>query len=225
MCVRLPRSACADHHQPGQFNGADSKRNAASVWNSKSKVLRFINICRVYGITTLDSVRANTFVSQLKGLAVEKVRTPVIGGHSGPTIVPLFSQVAKEFGVSLTKEETEALTHRVQYGGDEVVKAKDGGGSATLSMAYAAREFIRPFMASLNSQSECETLTCFVYDADKFSESYGYFAAPVRFSTNARPTIMDVPEMTEYERDLLTLGMPELKQNVHKGIEFAKRQK
>ncbi len=30
-----------------------------------------------------------------------------------------------------------ALTHRIQFGGDEVVKAKDGLGSATLSMAFA----------------------------------------------------------------------------------------
>lgn len=30
---------------------------------------------------------------------------------------------------------------RIQFGGDEVVKAKNGGGSATLSMAYAGAEF------------------------------------------------------------------------------------
>lgn len=35
----------------------------------------------------------------------------------------------------------EALTNRIQYGGDEVVKAKDGAGSATLSMAYAGAVF------------------------------------------------------------------------------------
>jgi malate dehydrogenase len=32
-------------------------------------------------------------------------------------------------------EEIEALTKRIQLGGDEDVKAKDGTGSATLSMA------------------------------------------------------------------------------------------
>jgi malate dehydrogenase len=30
---------------------------------------------------------------------------------------------------------------RIQFGGDEVVKAKNGAGSATLSMAYAGAEF------------------------------------------------------------------------------------
>ena len=32
----------------------------------------------------------------------------------------------------------KALTERIQDAGTEVVKAKDGAGSATLSMAYAA---------------------------------------------------------------------------------------
>jgi malate/lactate dehydrogenase len=30
----------------------------------------------------------------------------------------------------------------VQFGGDEVVKAKDGAGSATLSMAYAGYRYV-----------------------------------------------------------------------------------
>jgi hypothetical protein len=33
------------------------------------------------------------------------------------------------------KEKRDALVNRIQFGGDEVVKAKDGAGSATLSMA------------------------------------------------------------------------------------------
>ena len=38
----------------------------------------------------------------------------------------------------------------VQYGGDEVVKAKDGAGSATLSMAYAGFRLV--MWRSLSSQ-------------------------------------------------------------------------
>lgn len=37
-------------------------------------------------------------------------------------------------GANFTEEDIKALTHRIQFGGDEVVKAKDGAGSATLSM-------------------------------------------------------------------------------------------
>jgi len=44
-------------------------------------------------VTTLDVVRSNTFVAELKGLDVNKTNVPVIGGHSGVTILPLLSQV------------------------------------------------------------------------------------------------------------------------------------
>jgi len=33
-----------------------------------------------------------------------------------------------------TEQDIAALSQRIQFGGDEVVKAKDGAGSATLSM-------------------------------------------------------------------------------------------
>ena len=39
--------------------------------------------------------------------------------------------------------------HRVQFGGDEVVKAKNGAGSATLSMAYAGYRFADYVISSL----------------------------------------------------------------------------
>ena len=49
--------------------------------------------CRIFGVTTLDVVRANTFVAEAKGLKVTDVQVPVIGGHSGVTILPVLSQV------------------------------------------------------------------------------------------------------------------------------------
>lgn len=44
------------------------------------------------------------------------------------------------------------MTKRVQFGGDEVVKAKDGAGSATLSMAYAGAEFATKVLKALNGE-------------------------------------------------------------------------
>ena len=45
-------------------------------------------------MTTLDVVRANTFVAEAKGVDVSTVSVPVIGGHAGITILPLLSQVS-----------------------------------------------------------------------------------------------------------------------------------
>lgn len=47
---------------------------------------------RLFGVTTLDVVRAETFVQDITGEKdPAKTVIPVIGGHSGETIVPLFS--------------------------------------------------------------------------------------------------------------------------------------
>ena len=47
---------------------------------------------RLFGVTTLDVVRAETFVQEHTGARdPSKTVIPVIGGHSGETIVPLFS--------------------------------------------------------------------------------------------------------------------------------------
>ena len=93
---------------------------------------------KLFGVTTLDVIRAETFVAELKGVDVSSVHVPVIGGHSGTTILPLLSQVE---GVEFTDEEVSSLTTRIQNAGTEVVEAKAGGGSATLSMGQAAARF------------------------------------------------------------------------------------
>merc|ERR1712151_193687 len=104
---------------------------------------------RLFGVTTLDVCRARTFVSEAKGLDPVKTKVPVIGGHAGTPIVPLLSQT--EPAVSgFSDAERDALTHRIMFGGDEVVKAKAGGGSATLSMAYTGAQFADRVMAGSN---------------------------------------------------------------------------
>lgn len=57
--------------------------------------------CRIFGVTTLDVVRSNTFIAEAKGFDVSKTNVPVIGGHSGVTILPLLSQVSKRSSASL----------------------------------------------------------------------------------------------------------------------------
>ena len=92
---------------------------------------------KVCGVTTLDVCRANTFVGANQGVDPSTLDVPVIGGHAGITILPLLSQT----GLTFSDADREALTKRIQFGGDEVVQAKAGAGSATLSMAYAGYIF------------------------------------------------------------------------------------
>lgn len=57
---------------------------------------------KLFGVTTLDVIRSETFVAELKGKNPSEVHVPVIGGHSGVTILPLLSQVD---GVEFTEQE------------------------------------------------------------------------------------------------------------------------
>ncbi|CAN1221648.1 Malate dehydrogenase 1, mitochondrial [Linum grandiflorum] len=47
----------------------------------------------LFGVTTLDVVRATTFYAANANVPVAGVNIPVVGGHAGVTIIPLFSQV------------------------------------------------------------------------------------------------------------------------------------
>jgi malate dehydrogenase len=82
---------------------------------------------KLFGVTTLDIVRASRFISQVKGTDPANEEVTVIGGHSGVTIVPLLSQSNHP---DISGEVRDKLVNRIQFGGDEVVKAKDGAGSA-----------------------------------------------------------------------------------------------
>ena len=66
---------------------------------------------KLFGVTTLDVVRAETFVQDITG-AKDPAETviPVIGGHSGETIVPLFSQAKPK--VDIPGDKLEELTKR-----------------------------------------------------------------------------------------------------------------
>ena len=113
----------------------------------------------------LDVVRANTFVAENQGKDVRDVKVDVIGGHAGTTIIPLLSQVP---GTNFSDADIEALTQRIMFGGDEVVKAKDGAGSATLSMAYAGAHFTSQLLKALDGQTgiqECAFAESSVTDA------------------------------------------------------------
>eukprot|EP00590_Aulacoseira_subarctica_P001265 CAMPEP_0172434036 /NCGR_PEP_ID=MMETSP1064-20121228/70418_1 /TAXON_ID=202472 /ORGANISM="Aulacoseira subarctica , Strain CCAP 1002/5" /LENGTH=387 /DNA_ID=CAMNT_0013182233 /DNA_START=302 /DNA_END=1462 /DNA_ORIENTATION=+ len=132
---------------------------------------------KVIGVTTLDIVRARTFLAESQGWDPKDVNVPVVGGHAGITILPLFSQVS---GVKLSDEELEAITVRTQFGGDEVVKAKAGTGSATLSMAYAGFLFGENVLKAL--RGEDNIVQC-AYVESTLTEAK-FFASPCKFGKN-----------------------------------------
>jgi len=182
---------------------------------------------RLFGVTTLDVVRAETFVQEITGEKdPAKTVIPVIGGHSGETIVPLFSQAKP--AVNIPEDKLDALVNRVQFGGDEVVKAKDGAGSATLSMAYAGFRFAEKIIRAVKGEKGIVEPT-FVYlpgvpGGDSISKEVGvdYFSIPVELGpSGAEKAINPLASINAYEKKLLAACIEGLKGNIVKGVEFA----
>jgi len=172
---------------------------------------------RIFGVTTLDIVRANTFVAECKGLDASKVNVPVIGGHSGVTIVPLLSQAVPS--VSFPEEQRAKLTERIQNAGTEVVEAKDGAGSATLSMAFAGARFTNSLLEGLNG-TEGKVECSFVRSDETEAK---YFSTPILLGRNGIEKNLGIGKVSQFELELIDVALPELKKNIEKGEAFAAR--
>ena len=72
------------------------------------------NPARLFGVTTLDVCRANTFISEIVGTPAENVSVPVVGGHAGKTILPLLSQCSHNILGELDDAKLVELTTRIQ---------------------------------------------------------------------------------------------------------------
>jgi malate dehydrogenase len=173
------------------------------------------NPAKLCGVTTLDVCRANTFVGTHMGKDPKDVDVTVIGGHAGITILPLFSQVE---GGNFTDEELETITVRTQFGGDEVVQAKAGAGSATLSMAYAGYIFAENVLKA--QRGEKNVIQCAFVQSDITDAPF--FASPCRFGPNGVEEIMGYGTLTPYEQAWFDKMIPDLKKQIQKGVDFVK---
>jgi len=172
---------------------------------------------RLFGVTTLDVVRASRFLGEIKNADPKDVNVTVVGGHSGVTIVPLLSQTSQ--GTDVKGEQYKALVHRIQFGGDEVVQAKAGTGSATLSMGYAGARFANSLIRALNGESGIIEPT-FVKSPLYQSEGVEYFASNVELGTEGVKKILPLGELSAEEQELLKAALAELPKNIKKGEQF-----
>merc|ERR1712050_64723 len=70
---------------------------------------------KIIGITTLDVVRANKFVGEIAGKNPNYINVPVIGGHAGTTIMPVFSQ--DKVSATIDQEKIPDLDKHAQNAG------------------------------------------------------------------------------------------------------------
>ena len=180
---------------------------------------------KLLGVTTLDVVRARAFVAEAAGASPEGFRVPVVGGHAGVTILPLISQAATACGrrvsPGLSEEKIAALTARIQDAGTEVVTAKAGKGSATLSMAYAAFEFAKSCLRAMGGERgvvECAYVECL----DSPVSGAPFFARPVVLGTQGVEEYLPLGPLSASEKQGLGKLAGELQSSIKKGVEFAR---
>ncbi|KNH06982.1 NAD-malate dehydrogenase [Perkinsela sp. CCAP 1560/4] len=174
---------------------------------------------KLLGVTTLDILRGNTFVSQelaKKGITND-VEIDVVGGHSGCTIVPILSPYATHLGSALPN-----ITKRIQYGGDEVVQAKQGAGSATLSMAYAAARLVEKVLRGGSSKEQGEVSECAYILNSSFDKRVSYFSSRVSFGPHGVSSVpaIDLESFSTEEKQNIEVCIKELRENIQKGENY-----
>lgn len=175
---------------------------------------------RIFGVTTLDIVRSNAFIAENQGLCPTELNVPVIGGHSGVTIIPVLSQAKPSVKIS-SEDELKRLTVRIQEAGTEVVKAKAGTGSATLSMAFAGARFANSLCKAIKGDSNI--IEC-AYVASNVTKAK-YFSTPVQINKDGVCKNLGLGKLNDFEKKLLEAALPELEKNIKKGEDFINKGK
>ncbi|KAI4140034.1 MAG: hypothetical protein L6R39_005986 [Caloplaca ligustica] len=150
---------------------------------------------RLFGVTTLDVVRAETFVQEITGEKdPSKTVIPVIGGHSGETIVPLFSQAKP--AVNIPADKLGPLVKQ------SVIKAAKG-----------EKGIVEPSYVYLPG----------VGGGDAIAKDTGveYFSVPVELGPSGVEKAQNVlSSVSSEEKQLLEACKTGLKGSISKGVEF-----
>lgn len=174
---------------------------------------------RLFGVTTLDVVRAQTFIGEILKVDPASVNIPVIGGHAGITIMPILSQCSPCF--SADEKTTAQLVKRIQFGGDEVVKAKDGKGSATLSMAYASARFVNTLLLGLAGK-KAPIEPAYVQSDVTCAK---FFATPLCYGKKGLERNLGLPNLNKCEKQDMEKAIEELNKSIQNGIKFLDKKK
>merc|ERR1711976_679844 len=148
----------------------------------------------------------------------DQINVPVIGGHAGVTILPLLSQDPSAAGISAG--EIPDLDKRIQDAGTEVVNAKNGKGSATLSMAYAGARFGSAVLRGLAGE---DTIEC-AYVQSSVVDGMEYFSSKVTFGTSGVQTVHPLGPLNDHQTKRLEEARTQLKEEIQAGLDYAKDQ-
>merc|ERR1711933_505005 len=96
-------------------------------------------------------------------------------------------------------------------------KAKNGKGSATLSMGYAGARFGKAILQGLadTPATECAYVESTITDLP-------YFASKVTFGKDGVETVHPLGDLSDHEKKRMAEMIPTLKEEIDAGLEYAK---
>lgn len=233
------KSQGANQSQQQQASAGGNKQNSSSQLQShsstKSEGKHAFDECfrRIFGVTTLDVVRASTltaksalFKPEANGLFRDpsKINVPVVGGHAGKTIIPLLSQANPKLDkkrLSEDKSTLSALIDSIQQAGIDVLNAKKGAGSATLAMAYAACRFTISLLRA--QQGDQNIIECaYVRHQTPITGDLDYFSTQLLLGKDGYVKALPLGNLLPFEKQMIEEGSRELRTSIAKGEDFAR---
>ena len=105
----------------------------------------------------------------------------------------------------------------MQDAGTEVVNAKNGKGSATLSMAYAGARLGSAVLAGLSGENRTEC----AYVKTDIKEGMNYFTSRVTFGRTGVEKVHPIGKLNEHETKRLEEAVAALKSEIKTGLAYA----
>lgn len=171
---------------------------------------------KIVGMTTIHSIRASKFVHEKTGRPCANIHVPVIGGNTGRTIVPIFSQdrTARSLDASILDEIRDDMRNAVE----QVLNAKEGTAGPTMSLAYAAMRLSRAILSGLAGVPKEET----AYVMSNAIRGLDYVSSRVVFGEKGVQAVSDPGKLSEVEEQSLEEMKTILQSEIEIGKQYAR---
>ncbi|XP_023294027.2 malate dehydrogenase, mitochondrial-like [Lucilia cuprina] len=183
------------------------------------KDVGYYNPKKLIGSSSVDTMRARTFLGQVVGCDPSKLIVPVVGGHSAGSITPLVSQSKPRF--ELDKKVQQQLEDRIVHGAGEVVKAKKTQGAAQLAMGHCVANFCDSICRAINGEKNVVEVGYVPADVNELE----FFACNFTVDKEGITECHRLPPMSEYETELFCKAVKDVQNNITTAKEFYKKYK
>lgn len=113
----------------------------------------------------------------------------------------------------------------MQFGGDEIVKSKQGAGSATTCMAYAGFRFVKAILKARSGHAVTEEAYVYlpgISGGKEIATELGveFFAVKIELGKMGATKALPIGKINDNETKLLRVAIDDLKKNIATGLAF-----